>query len=89
MSKSENTKEKDAVASAVDAIVMYLKKLFGIYKPKITLEYGNDDKENQIQEIHCHKDGEFSHTVRMHYFTREQFEQLEKARDEIYRNYGT
>lgn len=66
--------KKDPTASTLKRFVMCIKKLVGVYKPKITLEYGANNKEEQVQEILCYKDGEYSHTVRMQYFTREQLE---------------
>lgn len=56
----------------------FILDLFGLSKPKpkITVETGENDRENQIQEYLFYKDGEYSHTVRMHYFTREQFNKI-------------
>lgn len=53
-------------------------------KPKITVEYGENDKESQRQELMVYKDGEYSHTVNLMYFTEEQFKEMKKIEEKMY-----
>lgn len=54
-----------------------LQKLKNIVKPIYTQEW-NDNKEQQYWEIKCFKNGKYTHTVNMYYFTEKQIERLEK-----------
>ena len=51
-------------------------------EPERTFVYGEDDKENQIQDLHIYEDGEHMKTIGMHYFTREQFDKIQGTADE-------
>lgn len=39
------------------------------------------DEENQIVDIHVYKDGEYSHTVKAHYFTRAQIDKIRESNE--------
>lgn len=65
----------------------WLKNLFK-KQDEFTHEYGDTDTENQIQYLHVYNHGKFSHTVKLHYFTQEQFDKFSKVRDKVYDNYN-
>ena len=52
-------------------------------KPKITLEYMPANEENQTVEIKCFRDGLYSHSVTMRYFTTEQVDRLTKSKQQL------
>lgn len=58
-------------------MISWIKNLLGINTPEITIKYGHKDEEEQTQEIKIYKDGEHSHTVIAHYFTREQINRIQ------------
>ena len=80
-------KDKISKNNWFQSLVDWMYKRLGLYIPNRTIEVGKNDQENQIQEYHCYSDGEHTHTVRMHYFTREQFEKIEKIKEKIYREH--
>lgn len=53
-------------------------------EPERAFEYGDDDKENQIQDLHIYEDDELKKTIKLHYFTREQFDEIQGVADEVY-----
>ena len=52
-------------------------KMINSFKNKYTQEYIDNEKEH-YWEVKCYKNGKYTHTVNIHYFTKEQIEQFQK-----------
>lgn len=52
----------------------WIKDLFK-REPEVTVEWGDKNEEEQIQDLHIIIDGKFSHTINIPYFTEAQIEQ--------------
>ena len=50
---------------------------------KYTQEWTNN-KETQCYEIKCYMNGKYTHTVSMHYFTKEQISRIENCVSKLY-----
>jgi hypothetical protein len=47
-----------------------------IFPPKFTHDEWVNNESERCYECRCYKDGKFTHTVKMHYFSPEQIERL-------------
>lgn len=66
---------RNKIANWVKSTTLY-KYLYPIY----TQEY-TDHPTEQFKEIKCYKNGEYTHTVNLHYFTNEEIEKFQNITD--------
>jgi len=56
-------------------MIKLFESIRSIFVPIFTQEW-IDNTEKQYWEIKCYKNGKYTHTVNMHYFTNEQIDKL-------------
>lgn len=65
---------KNTVIQALNIPVV----IHSFFVPKYTQDW-IDNKEQQCWEIKCYKNGKYTHTVNMHYFTEKQIERFKNC----------
>lgn len=59
-------------------MLKFLKSIFK-KKPVFTQKYLPPNEEEQYQEIKCFRNGVYTHTVKLYYFTKDQVDGLHEA----------
>lgn len=58
-------------------LINMLHKIINFFIPKYTQDW-SDNTEKQCYEIQCYKNGKYTHTVNMYYFTKEEIENFKQ-----------
>ena len=69
-------------------IIKLYNKFIGLFKPKYTQTISNDE-QNQCYVYKCYKNGKYTHTVNMHYFTAAQIDNFLEIGKKVQLNANT